>query len=127
MKLQVLCDKVNRVFWVIGEETDDRDKWDKFHAYIKKNEDRLNLPTMCNFCSPNATRKGSTWEMQWDCTEGTDMDPFNEAHQEFISRPLIPIRDFDKAIHKYDTIKVDTVLELIDEFEKQYGIDITKN
>jgi hypothetical protein len=45
-------------------------------------------------------------------------------HQEFISRPLKPIREFNKAVHKYDTIKVDVVIELINEFESTYGIKL---
>ena len=124
MKLQLLCDKFNRIFWVIGEETDDHEKWDKFHSYIKSNEARLNLPTMCNFCVPKATRHDSGWELHWDCPEGMQMGANAAEHQEFISRPLKPIREFNKAAHKYDTIKVDVVIELINEFELTYGIKL---
>ena len=116
MKLYVLCDKFNRVFWLIGQYDAESPKWKAFNDFVNSNETRLNVATMCNMCTPEAERTESGWKLHWTYPDGQS----EAEHQEFLSRPIKPIREFDESF-KCDRILVPDVIKLIDEFEKTRG------
>ena len=123
MQVFVISDKINRVFWLVGEYDADSMLWENFQAFIAKNEDRLNPATLCNMCTPEATKTGGVWHINWKCPEGMQIGESRKEHDEFMSRPVIPIRNYDRA-GKYDRIMIPAFVDLIDEFEKMHGIKL---